>query len=222
MSGAGPGGRISGPEAFADAFTVSREIVEKLKTYEALLRQWQRAVNLVAPGTLGEIWHRHFADSAQLARFAPEGPVGWLDLGSGAGFPGLVIAIMFSECPDVRVTLAESDARKAAFLREVARQTGAVVDIWAGRIESLSTQSKLEAVDIVSARALAPLSKLFEMSAGHFGDATKGLFLKGKDADREIEDASRHWDFAVQRVASVTEPEARLLVIEKLTSRTEG
>ena len=133
-------GIIRGPEDFAAAFDVSRETIARLATYEALLRQWQKAVNLVAPSTLDAVWHRHFADSAQLLSLAPTART-WVDLGSGAGFPGLVVAILLAsspsphassawgegigaEPPAARVTLIESNARKCAFLREVVRQTG--------------------------------------------------------------------------------------------------
>src|SRR5690606_29016932 len=104
--------RIDDPEAFRRVFAVSRETVERLVTYESLLRQWQKAVNLVAPGTLSQIWHRHFADSAQLAQLVPADARTLVDLGSGAGFPGLVLAIMLAERDGPRVTLVESDSRK--------------------------------------------------------------------------------------------------------------
>ena len=138
---------IRGPDDFATAFNVSRETIERLAIYEKLLRQWQKAVNLVAPSTLDAIWHRHFADSAQLLPLAPPGLHSWIDLGSGAGFPGLVVAILLAGAPTPRhaggvsstrrgermpaeqggpihITLIESDTRKCAFLREVVRQTG--------------------------------------------------------------------------------------------------
>ena len=126
---------ITTPEDFARAFGVSRETLERLETYEALLKQWQKTINLVAPSTLSDIWHRHFADSAQLLALAPPGAERWLDLGSGAGFPGLVLAILLAERGHGRVTLIESDTRKAAFLGEVARRVGVAVDILGTRIE---------------------------------------------------------------------------------------
>ena len=149
---------IRTPDDFAAAFHVSRETVGRLETYERLLRQWQKAVNLVAPASLDAVWHRHFADSAQLLRLAPAEALHWIDLGSGAGFPGLVIAILLADAASSpsprkrgegtrrpRVTLIESDTRKAAFLREVARQTaipaGVAVDILSIRAESVRTRS---------------------------------------------------------------------------------
>lgn len=214
--------RIEHPEAFAKAFSISRETIERLRTYEALLKQWQKTINLIAPGTLDEIWHRHFADSAQLLRLAPPAARSWLDLGSGAGFPGLVVAIMLLERAGPAVTLIESDARKVAFLREVARQTGAVVDILQARIESRSTQAKVGKADVISARALAALDRLLELAAPYAGKSTKFLFLKGKDAEREISEAERAWVFDCTRVPSITGEEGRVLVIENLRPRTEG
>jgi 16S rRNA (guanine527-N7)-methyltransferase len=167
--------QIATPADFAAAFDVSRETIERLETYAALLRQWQKAVNLVAPSTLDAVWHRHFADSAQIVRLAPAGARSWVDLGSGAGFPGLVVTILLADArvyvpsPLVgegqgggarrtatsrrpptpipsppgggeparaapRITLIESDSRKCAFLREVARKTGIAVDILSTRI----------------------------------------------------------------------------------------
>jgi 16S rRNA (guanine527-N7)-methyltransferase len=214
-------GRITGPEAFAAAFAVSRETVDKLAAYEALLRQWQKAVNLVAPGTLDDVWHRHFADSAQLLRLAPAKALSWLDLGSGGGFPGLVLAILLADRPGARVALVESDTRKAAFQREVARQTGAPVDIWSARIETLSTQTKLRKVDVITARALAPLKRLLGLSAPFFGPSTVALYLKGREADREVAEAKMAWQFELKSVPSVTEPQGRVLVITKLNSQSE-
>ena len=115
---------VRGPKDFSDAFAVSRETLARLETYEAKLKQWQKTINLVAPSTLDEVWQRHFADSAQLWALAPPAAKHWLDVGSGAGFPGLVLAILGAEKKATRHTLVESDSRKAAFLREVARELG--------------------------------------------------------------------------------------------------
>lgn len=213
---------ISSPEAFAEAFPVSRETLADLVTYESLLRQWQKTVNLVAPSTLDAVWSRHFADSAQLLRLAPAAARTWLDLGSGAGFPGLVIAIMLKGREGARVTLVESDTRKAAFLREVARHTGAAVDIYAGRIELLSTQDKVAQFDVVTARALASLERLLDLSAPFWGANTVAIFPKGKDAEAEIQEAGKRWTFACRREASLTDGQGRVLVIEDLRPCTEG
>ena len=212
---------IATPEDFAHTFAVSRETIERLKTYEALLKQWQKTINLVAPSTLAEIWHRHFADSAQLLVLAPAAEH-WLDLGSGAGFPGLVLAILLKERGRGRVTLIESDTRKAAFLAEVARRTGVAVDIQGTRIEKSATQAKLGLVDVVTARALAPLPRLLELSAPFFSGPTIGLFLKGREAETEVEAAKKLWNFEAELKPSLTDNSGRIVVIRALNNKTEG
>jgi 16S rRNA (guanine527-N7)-methyltransferase len=213
---------VDGPEVFAQQFNVSRETVEKLDTYAGLLKQWQKTINLVSPGTLDAVWHRHIADSAQLLNLAPASARRWVDLGSGAGFPGLVIAILLKERPGIRVTLVESDTRKVAFLREVARQTAlaSVVDICHARIEIASTQIRVGLVDVVTARALAPLHKLLGLCQPFFGPSTVALLLKGREAEREAEDASADWQFEAKLVPSVTDSEARIAVITKLQAHS--
>lgn len=218
--------RIDTPEEFQRRFEVSDEIREKLETYAALLKRWQKTINLVAPSTLDEIWHRHFADSAQLWRYRPENAQGntqtWLDLGSGAGFPGLVLAIMASETGGTRHILVESDSRKAAFLREVARETRVAVDILGMRIENPETQAKVGKADCVTARALAPLSRLVEIAAPYFASSTLGMFLKGRDVSAELENAARDWQFAFELIPSVTEEAGRVVLLKALNPRTEG
>ena len=229
---------------FAAAFDVSRETLQRLETYQRLLRQWQEAVNLVAPSTLGDVWQRHFADSAQLLPLAPPGARTWLDLGSGAGFPGLVIAILLADtlsavvpsplvgegqgggdgrtlgvgAPPPRVTLIESNARKAVFLREVVRQTGIGsrigVDILSTRIESAATQVSFPP-DVISARALAPLDRLLTLAAPLFTPATVGLFMKGKEAGHEIETARKSWNFNVELAPSRTEPQGQIVLLRQ-------
>ncbi|MDX2258703.1 MAG: 16S rRNA (guanine(527)-N(7))-methyltransferase RsmG [Hyphomicrobiaceae bacterium] len=198
----------------------------RLEAYEGLLRRWQKTINLVAPRTLDEIWQRHFADSAQLIDLVEE-PLGrWVDLGSGAGFPGLVIAILRHGLPGgaeaPRVTLVESDTRKAAFLTEVARQTAVPVDIVARRIELVSTQGRLAPARIVSARALAPLGRLIELAAPLFGPGTIGVFPKGREAAHEIAEARRASDFEARLVPSRTDAEARIVLITNPVARTGG
>jgi 16S rRNA (guanine527-N7)-methyltransferase len=267
---------IRGAEDFAAVFDVSRETIDRLAAYERLLRQWQRAVNLVAPSTLDDVWHRHFADSAQLVSLAPTART-WVDLGSGAGFPGLVVAMMFADryaaspSPRLRhaegvlsarregrgegqrlaptplaaphpnplpmpqeawgegtrrVTLIESNARKCAFLREVVRETGigacALVDILSTRIETAATQASLHGPDIVSARALAPLGKLFDLAAPLFASITVGLFLKGRDVAAELEAAKTAWKFKSELVPSRTEHDGRIAVVRELEPKTKG
>ena len=212
---------ISGAEDFAATFNVSRETLDKLLAYVALLEQWQPRINLVAGATLPDVWHRHIADSAQLLALAPKSGK-WLDIGSGAGFPGLVIAIMAHAGAGTRVTLIESDRRKCAFLAEVARHTGISVEIHTARIEQIATQRMLEAVDVVSARALAPLVRLIPLSMPFFGDATLGLFPKGRDAESEVTQARTALDFDVEMTPSLTDAAARIVAIRRPRARTEG
>jgi 16S rRNA (guanine527-N7)-methyltransferase len=234
---------VDGPAAFALAFGVSRETVARLETYAALLRQWQKAVNLVAPSTLDEVWHRHFADSGQLLACAPAART-WVDIGSGAGFPGLVVAIMLADPashaegyarnpqanPVRRVTLIDSNERKCAFLREVARMAGitgerqsrVVVDILSTRIERAATQATLQGPDVISARALAPLDKLLTSAAPLFASNTVGLFLKGRDALSELAAAKKAWNFNAEMIPSRTERDARVIVVRNLELKREG
>lgn len=211
--------RISGPESFISTFGVSRGTAERLEIYARLLAQWQAKINLVAPNTLAEVWHRHFSDSAQIVALAPAGAKRWVDLGSGAGFPGLVVAILLAEGSACRVTLCESDTRKAAFLSEVKRKTGVAVDIISARIEIDSTHAKVGFADVVSARALAPLPRLLALAQPFFQAQTCGLFLKGREAEREIAEAAAGWRFDAELKPSLTEPEGRIAVIRNLAEK---
>jgi 16S rRNA (guanine527-N7)-methyltransferase len=212
---------IQGAEAFGAAFGVSRETLDRLRLYEALLQKWQRAINLVAPSTLGETWQRHFADSAQMLALAPaKRPLRWLDLGSGAGFPGLVIAMLLAEGTGSSVTLVESDERKAAFLATVVRESGVggavTVDIVIDRIERLTNQASVAGVDVVSARALAPLPKLIGLAAPFFGRETVGLFAKGREAQAELEAAMAAHPLVAELVPSRTDAAARIVVVRRI------
>src|SRR3989337_3677670 len=132
---------IRGPEDFAEVFKVPRETIHRLVRYADLLAHWQKSTNLVAPSTLPLLWSRHFADSAQIRGLAPEARL-WLDLGSGAGLPGLIVAILPAGLPDLRLHVVESNRKKCAFLAEVARETGAPVEIHVMRIEELAETSQ--------------------------------------------------------------------------------
>ncbi len=192
---------------------VSRETCGRLELYESLLKKWNPEINLVSRATLGEIWTRHFADSAQLLFCAPETARHWVDLGSGGGFPGLVVAILARELrPGLSVTLVESDLRKCTFLREVARQTGTPVTVLAERAESLPP---LDA-DVVSARALAPLRDLLRLAARHLKPGGTALFPKGANHDSELSDALETFRFTFQKRASQTDPQAVILAIGDL------
>jgi 16S rRNA (guanine527-N7)-methyltransferase len=210
--------RITGPESFAEAFKVPRETIHRLIRYAELLTEWQGRHNLVSARSLLQVWDRHFADSAQLWALAPEAD-SWLDLGSGAGFPGLVVAILKAQDPDFRMHLVESTAKKCAFLAEVAQQTQAPVEIHAMRIEELGRRSQYLQPEIVSARALAPLPRLLDLAVPFFGPGTRGLFLKGRDAERELSEAGKRWSFASRLHPSLTAPHSAIVEIGELAKR---
>ncbi len=203
------------PDRFAAHFNVSRETIERLVIYEALLKQWQKGTNLVAPKSLDAIWHRHFADSAQLMTIAPDATK-WLDLGSGAGFPGLVIAICSANREDSLVHLVESNARKCAFCHEVVRETGCSVEIHCERIESLGTTARFDDVEYVTARALSPLNDLLALAAPFFSARTTGFFLKGRNAEQELSGAEENWMFEARLHPSVTDAEASIIQVNRL------
>ncbi len=206
---------------FARAFSVSHETLERLELYERLLLQWQKAVNLVSPTTLPQVWQRHFADSAQLIALAPHAKT-WVDLGSGGGFPGLAIAIMLANQKECCMHLIESNGRKCAFLSEAARRTGASVRVHNMRIADAAEARAAPVADVVTARALAPLDALLELALPFFGNASVGLFLKGREAELEIAGARARWAFDLTSHASVSDAEGRILEIRKPMLRQGG
>ena len=209
---------IGSPEAFAREFAVSRETVDRLSIYADLLRQWGKVQDLVAPSTLDDIWHRHISDSAQLWPLLPTGAKTGADLGSGAGFPGLVLAILGRDRQNFKMHLVEASNRKCSFLREVARRCGAPVEIECIRIEQLATQSRIGAVEFVTARALAPLASLLGLAKPLLSDTTRALFLKGRDASKEVSEAQKVWRFQSELTASRTDPAGRIVEIWNLRS----
>mgnify|MGYP002818272504 CR=1 FL=1 len=203
------------PDGFAGALAtdVSRETLasgtmERLAVYADTLCAWQPRINLVSNRSLEDLWRRHMLDSAQLARFI-ERNHRVLDLGSGAGFPGLVLSIISG----AEVVLAESDARKCAFLREVRRLTDAPAEIVEGRIEALSEDN---IYDVVTARALAPVNELLEYGAPRMKSQGFCLFLKGARAEAELTDANDIWNMNVNRHPSLSDPEGVVLQIGNL------
>ncbi|MFQ5535219.1 MAG: 16S rRNA (guanine(527)-N(7))-methyltransferase RsmG [Sphingomonadales bacterium] len=192
---------------------VSRETLDRLRAYAALLIKWQRKINLVSARTLDDIWRRHMLDSAQLLALSPSrpgtGPLSWLDLGSGAGFPGVVLAVMGAGT----VHLVDSDARKCAFLREAARVTGARITVHCGRIESLEPWP----ADVISARACAPLPRLLELAEPFFGPDTIALFLKGQNIGFELTEASKCWKVRSKTIPSRSDPSGAILCIGGLS-----
>ncbi len=192
---------------------VSRETAARLDEFAILLLRWQKAVQLVAPSTLPKLWTRHIADSLQIVEFAP-GAKRWIDLGSGGGFPGLVVAIALAKTPDAIVHLVESDTRKAAFLREAVRISGAPAKVHHERVES-AAERFARSVDIVTARALAPLARLLELTAPLLSGGARGVFLKGQDVDNELTQAAKSWNISAETFPSRTDPRGRILIIER-------
>ncbi len=187
-------------------------VTGELEIYEGLLRRWQPKINLVSGSTLGAIWTRHFADSAQVQEAFPQ-VAKWADLGSGAGFPGMVTAILLKRRPGAKVHLIESDQRKAAFLRAVSRETGAPAEIHNGRIEE-ELPKLLGQVEGVSARALAPLPKLVDWALPHLQRGAVGVFLKGEDWRSELTALDPLVRVKISTIASRTTPQARLIVAQ--------
>ncbi len=189
---------------------VSRETIESLKHYEALLLKWNPKINLVSKATLNQIWERHILDSAQIFKQSDQKTVNWLDIGSGGGFPGMVLAILSKQfAPDRMITLVESDQRKCAFLRTVARETDCKVQILSERVEKLTSMN----ADVLTARALADLSKLLEFANLHLSPSGTCLFLKGVNWKKEVQAAQDSWRFEYEAIKSETSEEAVILRI---------
>jgi 16S rRNA (guanine527-N7)-methyltransferase len=199
------------------ALDVSRETQEKLELLERELRRWQAIKNLVGPATLDHIWDRHIVDSLQLLELAPEAKT-WVDLGSGAGFPGLVLAIAGQE-RGLKVHLVESNSRKCAFLRQIARLTGASATVHEARLETV-IPGFVGKADVVSARALASLTQLLEWTEPMLKTGTIGLFPKGRDVESELTEARKRWTFEADILPSRTDSEARILRITSIESHS--
>ena len=198
------------PEDFRKATDVSRETLARLEHYVSLLTKWQRAINLVSRASLSDVWRRHMLDSAQLKAMAPASAKTWIDLGSGAGFPGLVLAIMGSG----DYHLIESDGRKCAFLHEVARQTDAPVQIHNCRIEDFAgSQLCPPTVDVITARALAATEALLELAQPLASQDTVCLFQKGQDVDNELTNLQKNSNIIIEKLPSATNPDSVVLRI---------
>jgi 16S rRNA (guanine527-N7)-methyltransferase len=202
--------KVDGPDALR-AFNLSAETLRRLEVYAALLRKWQRTINLVAPSTLDHIWTRHFADSLQVYDAVP-GAKHWMDLGSGAGFPGLVIAIRLAELPGTKIHLVESDQRKCAFLRDVSRETGVPVEIHTERIENWLPHFD-KPIDAVTARALAPLSQLIRFTEKLLEKGAIGVFPQGQKASGELTDSLLIDRFEVNERPSLVSPGSWLAIV---------
>ena len=201
-----------GAEEFAAATGVSRETLVRLQRYADLLLDWNARHNLVAKSTLPDLWHRHLRDSAQLAPMIPETAQTLADLGSGAGFPGLLLAAMR---PALKVTLHEATTKKCAFLQAAADRMGLKVEICNARLEDLPPQ----AFDVVTARALAPLPLLLEYTHRFTGPNTVCLFLKGQNVGLELTEASKYWNMKGSQVPSQTDSSAAIVTVRELGPR---
>jgi 16S rRNA (guanine527-N7)-methyltransferase len=216
-------------------FDVSRETVARLDRFVAVLLTWQGRINLISHSTIPVLWTRHVADSLQLLHLVDacpsssltfprkpgrEGQGGvWLDLGSGGGFPGLVIASALADVPGTEIHLVESNLKKAAFLREAVRETKVPGIVHAARIETLVPALGAIA-DYVTARAVAPLPELLEMIAPFLKKGAKAFLLKGQDLDIELTEATKHWNIEAESVPSKTSKTGQILIVYALSKRT--
>jgi 16S rRNA (guanine527-N7)-methyltransferase len=201
-----------GPEDFASHTGVSRETLARLKAYAELLADWNERHNLVARSTLPDLWQRHFWDSAQLAPLIPDAARTLADLGSGAGFPGLVLAAMR---PELAVTLHEATTKKCAFLQAAADRMGLRVSIANARMEDMPPKP----FDLVTARACAPLPQLLEYAHRFLSPNSVCLFLKGQNVGSELTEAAKYWNIKVSQVPSQTDPSGAIVTVRELGPR---
>ncbi len=205
---------LSRSERTLEALNVSRETLDRLEILSELLIKWNPRINLVSKSTIDDLWSRHILDSTQVLRSAPKSVAHWVDIGSGGGFPGLVVALMAGEAEaPKKVTLIESDQRKCAFLRTVLRETGIQAAVLTQRIEQADPQN----ADVLSARALADLPLLLEFSERHLRQGGIGLFQKGARWEKELKSAQESWSFNCEVVQSITESQAVILKVGELT-----
>ena len=197
---------------------VSRETFDDLKSFEALVRKWTSKINLISPSTIPEIWERHIVDSAQIYQYAPKNYKKWVDIGSGGGFPGIVMAILGKHAnPDAEFVLIESDLRKATFLRTAARELGLRASVISQRIENASEQE----ADVVSARALSTLSTLIPFIKRHAKDDGRAILHKGKKSQAEVADARKYWRFELEEFTSLTDLEGQILIVKGISRVSE-
>ena len=215
---------LSADRAHALALTpVSRETLHRLDRFVATLLAWQRRMNLVASSTEATLWTRHVADSLQLIALAPDARI-WADLGSGGGFPGVVIACALAGIPGAHVHLVESSSKKAAFLHEAVRATGAPATVHARRIEDFVKNAPVP-IEVVTARAVAPLPKLLALAYPLLKTGTLGFFPKGQDVAYELTETAKCWKIQASLSPSRTDPKAQIVIVRglepKLRSATE-
>lgn len=189
-------------------YNVSRESSECLERYVDLLLAWQKRINLIGPSTVHTVWTRHIIDAVQLIPLLPKGTVCIADLGSGAGIPGLVVAIAMS----IKAHLYESNGKKTAFLQEAIRRTQARAEVHQVRLEALARQSNVPVVDAVTARALAPLHLLLEYAAPFMAGGAPAFFHKGQDIEQELTEATKYW--RVQSIRHASRTDSRGVILE--------
>lgn len=199
---------------------VSDDALARLDKFAALLADWQRRINLIAPSTLPHLWTRHIADSLQLLPYAPNAKI-WVDLGSGGGFPGIPIACALAQTPGAQVHLVESNGKKAAFLREVLRITAVPAIVHAERIENFGDSFDGKP-DVVTARALAPLKSLCDEAFPLLAEGAIGLFLKGQDVEAELTEAAKYWTVEAELKPSVTSRDGVIVAVRNLKSAKSG
>ena len=196
-----------------DRYNVSRESRQKIETYVKLLLTWQQRINLIGPATVASLWDRHICDSLQLLPLMPKDIRAIAELGSGAGIPGLVLAM----ASGLQAHLYESNGKKAAFLREAARQTGTEATVHNVRLETLSAKTDLPKVQCVVARALAPLPLLLDYAEPFLASGALGLFHKGQDVDAELTEATKCWKMNFIKHASLYDSRGVILQICEAT-----
>lgn len=202
---------MESPTVLLDRFNVSRESLAPLEIYVSLLLTWQRRINLIGPSTVDQIWQRHVGDALQLISLMGPEVRAVADLGSGAGLPGLAVAIVTG----AHAHLYESNGKKAAFLREAIRHTRATATVHHMRIESVRDDLAPPKVDVVLARALAPLSQLLEYAAPFMETGATGLFHKGREVEAELTAAAQRWNLLYKKHPSMTDSQGVILEVKE-------
>lgn len=199
-------------EHFARDTDVSRETLDLYIKWESLLNHWNKSINLVQRTALEQFWERHALDSHQVVQYLPAGAKTVLDMGSGAGFPGVSIAMALRDISEAQVTLVDSVGKKGTFLRTVKRELNLPIAVSMDRVEALD----LPPQDVISARAFAPLPKLLDYALPFWGEETLGIFLKGRQADEEIDVAREQFDFTVDKKPSITDSGSAIVLVKNL------
>jgi 16S rRNA (guanine527-N7)-methyltransferase len=210
----------SDADQVARRFDVSRESQARLESFVDLLVKWQQRINLIGPATVDDVWQRHIADAAQLVPLIRPHVHRVLDLGSGGGIPGLVIAIMLMDRRPVSVHLVESTGKKAAFLRQAVQLTGAPAQVHACRIETLAHEGRVQNIDLVTARALARLPKLLELASPWLKTGAYGLFHKGQDVDSELTESAKSSRITYAKHPSAVDPGGCILEVKEFAHVT--